>query len=109
MQLFSISEFRTLYLHLCYGRQLAVPLASHCLLPPYVQSSVLACWLSFDQAGLSSLPTSASWRTYNFFYNQIVIINQKNRYFLEGRTMKIQREKSVQISSTYTLIFFSEN
>jgi hypothetical protein len=44
-------------------------LASHSSLPLYVQSSVLVCWLSFDQAGLSSLPTSASWRTYNYFYN----------------------------------------
>ena len=65
MQFFSISELHTFYLHFRYGRQFAFPLASHSLLPPYVQSSVLVCWLSFDQAGLSSLPTSASWRTYN--------------------------------------------
>jgi len=35
-------------------------LASHNSLPPYTQSSVLAWWLAFGQAGLSSLLTSAS-------------------------------------------------
>jgi len=29
-------------------------------LPPYAQSSVLACWLGFGQAGLSSLLAPAS-------------------------------------------------
>ena len=41
------------YLHLRYGRSSAIPLASRSLLPPYVQSSVLAGWLTFGQAGLS--------------------------------------------------------
>jgi len=30
-------------------------LAPHISLPPYAQSSVLACWLGFGQAGLASL------------------------------------------------------
>ena len=38
-----------------YGRQFAIPLASHISPPPYVQSAVLACWLGFGQAGLSSI------------------------------------------------------
>ena len=41
------------YLHLRYGRSSAIPLASRNSLPPYVQSSVLARWLAFGQAGLS--------------------------------------------------------
>jgi hypothetical protein len=41
------------------GRQSAFPLAPRSLLPPCVQSSILVCWLGFDQTGLASLPTSA--------------------------------------------------
>jgi hypothetical protein len=33
----------------------AIALAPHSSLPPYAQSFVLACWLGFGQAGLSSL------------------------------------------------------
>jgi len=59
LRLLTISELNTLYLHFRYGRQFAIPLASHSLLPPCMQSSVLVCWLGFDQVGLASLPTSA--------------------------------------------------
>jgi hypothetical protein len=76
MQLFSISELHTFYLHFRYGRQFAIPLASHSLLPPYVQSSVLVCWLSFDQAGLTSLFTSA-------FLALLIFLSPKNRGFFD--------------------------
>jgi hypothetical protein len=59
LRLLKISELNTLYLHFRYGRQFAIPLASHSLLPPCMQSFVLVCWLGFDQVGLSNLPTSA--------------------------------------------------
>jgi hypothetical protein len=39
------------------------------LLPPYVQSSVLVCWLGFGQAGLASLPTSAFVAHLQLLYN----------------------------------------
>ena len=55
-----IFNFGAQYLHLRYGRLPAIPLASHNSLPPYTQSSVLAWWLTFGQAGLSSLLPSAS-------------------------------------------------
>jgi hypothetical protein len=51
------------YLHFRCGRQSAFSLASHSSLRPYTQSSVLVWWLAFDQAGLSSLLTSASLGT----------------------------------------------
>jgi hypothetical protein len=54
-----VFDFGASNLHFRYGRQSAIPLAPHSLLPPCMQSSVLACWLDFGQAGLASLPTSA--------------------------------------------------
>jgi len=59
LRLLTISELNTLYLHFRYGRQFAIPLASHSLLPPCMQSSVPVCWLGFDRVGLTNLPTSA--------------------------------------------------
>jgi hypothetical protein len=47
-------NFGAQYLHLRYGRLSAILMASHNLLPPYTQRSVLTWWLAFDQAGLSS-------------------------------------------------------
>ena len=48
--------FGAQYLHLRCGRQTAFPLASHAVrCRPHAQSSVLAWWLTFGQAGLSSL------------------------------------------------------
>ena len=66
-RLYIIEVFRTreqalLYLSaVCKERVLhhASQFRPRSLLPPCVQSSVLACWLGFGQAGLSSLPTSA--------------------------------------------------
>ena len=48
-----VDNYGAQYLHLRYGRSFAFPLASRNSLPPYVQSSVLAGWLTFGQAGLS--------------------------------------------------------
>ena len=42
------------YLHLRYGRPSAIPLASRNSLPPHVQSSVQARWLTFGPVGLSN-------------------------------------------------------
>src|SRR4030042_3571151 len=47
------------YLHLRYVRSSAIPSASRNSLPPYAQSSVLARWLPFGQAGLSGWSASA--------------------------------------------------
>ena len=55
----NVDNFGAQYLHFRCGRQTAFPLAPHNSLPPYTQSSVLAWWLTFSQAGLSSLLTSA--------------------------------------------------
>jgi hypothetical protein len=59
-------------------------LASHNSLPPYTQSSVLAWWLAFGQAGLSSLLTSA--------YLGAPIYTVKKHIFL--RTMPIILQQS---------------
>jgi len=39
------------------------------MIPPYAQSSVLACWLGLDQTGLSSLSTSAFLAHVQLDYN----------------------------------------
>jgi len=44
-------------------------------------SGSLACWLDFDQAGLSSLPTSASWRTCNPHTTQQPVISKFEKMF----------------------------
>ena len=54
-----VDNYGAQYLHLRYGRSPAIPLASRNSLPPYVQSSVLARWLAFGQAGLSGWFTTA--------------------------------------------------
>ncbi|NIA07846.1 MAG: hypothetical protein GWP14_09495 [Actinobacteria bacterium] len=59
LALCDVDNYGAQYLHFRYGRQSAFPLASHDSLPPHTQSSVLARWLVFGQAGLSSLLTSA--------------------------------------------------
>lgn len=47
-------HFGAQHLHLRYGRQSAIPLASSGSLPPRTQDSVLTWWLAFGQAGLPS-------------------------------------------------------
>jgi hypothetical protein len=54
----------------CYGQQFTIPLASYSLLPPCMQSSVLVCWLGFDQVGLTNLPASAFVAHLQPSYNQ---------------------------------------
>jgi hypothetical protein len=65
-----VFDFGASYLHFRYGRQFAIPLASYSLLPPCMQSSVLVCWLGFDQVGLTNLPTSAFVAHLQLLYNQ---------------------------------------
>ncbi len=78
LALCDVDNYGAQYLHLRYGRQSAVPLASHNSLPPYTQSSVLAWWLTFDQAGLSSLLTSASLALL-MFVSPIMEVGQMQR------------------------------
>ena len=69
------AHFGAQYLHLRYGRSSAIPLASRNSLPPYVQSSVLAWWLAFGQAGLSGWSASAYLGTLMAIFLSSVVLS----------------------------------